>query len=252
MSNVLLIDADIVIYQQAASNQVSIQWDDEVSSEVITEAKAVAAINDIVAGFMDKLDGSLAYMVVGDRGNFRKELNPDYKAFRKKKEKPKLLYKLHEYVTMNYKVVSWERLEADDVMGILSTGPLLDKLGTPVVVSIDKDMRQIPGKLYNPFKPDSGIQEITLEEANHNFFMQVLTGDSVDGYKGIPGVGPKKAEKILTPVETGEFGYWDLIVEAYEAKGMTEEDALLNARMARILRWEDYDYDSKEVQLWMP
>lgn len=32
--------------------------------------------------------------------------------------------------------------------------------------------------------------------------------------------------------------------------GMTKEDALLNARMARILRAEDYDFKKKEVKLW--
>ena len=32
--------------------------------------------------------------------------------------------------------------------------------------------------------------------------------------------------------------------------GFTEEEALLNARMARILRKSDYDFKNKEVRLW--
>jgi DNA polymerase-1 len=78
-------------------------------------------------------------------------------------------------------------------------------------------------------------------------------GDPADGYKGIPGVGLKRAAKILDQAEDGEpQEFWSLIVEAYEARGLTEDDAILNARMARILRWEDYDYDNKEVKLWTP
>ena len=33
---------------------------------------------------------------------------------------------------------------------------------------------------------------------------------------------------------------------------MTEEDALVNARLARILTTEDYDYGKKEPILWTP
>ena len=43
---------------------------------------------------------------------------------------------------------------------------------------------------------------------------------------------------------------WDLVKKSFEKCGMTEEDALLNARMARILRFEDYDFKNKEAILW--
>ena len=33
---------------------------------------------------------------------------------------------------------------------------------------------------------------------------------------------------------------------------MTEEDALVNARLARILTTDDYDYERKEPILWTP
>ena len=43
---------------------------------------------------------------------------------------------------------------------------------------------------------------------------------------------------------------WKLVKNSYEKMGYTEEDALRNARMARILRAEDYDFKKKEVKLW--
>ena len=37
-----------------------------------------------------------------------------------------------------------------------------------------------------------------------------------------------------------------------EKQGLTEEDALLQARVARILRDGEYDYNKEEVVLWKP
>ena len=33
---------------------------------------------------------------------------------------------------------------------------------------------------------------------------------------------------------------------------MTEEDALVNARLAKILTADDYDFERKEPKLWSP
>ena len=41
-------------------------------------------------------------------------------------------------------------------------------------------------------------------------------------------------------------------MKAFTDKGLTEEDALLNARLARILTIEDYDTEQQEPKLWTP
>ena len=41
-------------------------------------------------------------------------------------------------------------------------------------------------------------------------------------------------------------------VAMYESKGLKEEDALVQARVARILRTEEYDILTGEVKLWEP
>jgi DNA polymerase-1 len=255
MSYVLLIDADIIIYQQACVNEQEIEWSEDEKTITLTPELGQAAIDDTIAHWTEKFEAKYVYCCLGSSNNFRKQLMPEYKHFRKKQKPPLLRYELVNYVSMNHNVISWDTLEADDVMGIMSTGPLLADLGTPLIISIDKDMKSIPGWLYNPNKADDGVVEVSEEDADYWFYLQVLMGDPADGYKGIPGVGIKKAEKILYEV-TGKLGcselYWDVIVEAYEEKGLTEDDAILNARMARILRWEDYDYNNKEVKLWNP
>ena len=77
---------------------------------------------------------------------------------------------------------------------------------------------------------------------------KTLSGDNTDGYSGVPGIGIKKAQKIFE-----EKGYtWKAVVETFEDKDMTEEDALVNARLARILTTSDYDHEKKEPILWNP
>ena len=61
-------------------------------------------------------------------------------------------------------------------------------------------------------------------------------------------MGPVKCSKKF---ET-DGASWQSVVELFESKGFTEEDALLQARVARILRYEDYDFEKKEVILWTP
>jgi DNA polymerase-1 len=89
-------------------------------------------------------------------------------------------------------------------------------------------------------------------EADYWHMFQTLTGDAVDGYKGCPGMGPVGAQKLLSDGMAMEDGMWPMVVKAYEKKNLTEEDALRNARLARILRWDDWDRKKKEPILWTP
>ena len=86
---------------------------------------------------------------------------------------------------------------------------------------------------------------ISFEEAQKHFFTQVLTGDPSDGYKGVPGIGAKRAEAAL-----GTRPSWGAVIHAYQKAGMTEQDALQQARLARILRWSEWDPANAKVKLW--
>lgn len=147
-----------------------------------------------------------------------------------------------------YRTERLHGLEADDLLGILATTP--PKYDDAIVVSLDKDLRTIPGRHLNPGKETEPVV-VTELEADHSWLMQTLTGDTSDGYVGIPGVGPKKALKIL--MNTSSLAAkWRRVVEAFRADKLTEADALTQARVARILRRSDYDKDSKSVLLWHP
>ena len=130
-------------------------------------------------------------------------------------------------------------LEADDAMGIYAT-----KNTGNIIVSPDKDMKQIPGMLWN-------FEESTLiksEEGAKWHLIQSLAGDNTDGYAGVPGIGVKRAVALFE-----EKGYsWKTVVEAFKEKGLSEEVALTNARLPRILTTEDYDHEKREPILWNP
>lgn len=141
--------------------------------------------------------------------NFRKEIFPSYKANRKG-PKPEHLADVTKHAVDHWNTVVCQGYEADDGICMAAYERGLDNV---VIVSADKDFRQIPCEIFSTYSLTT--VHPTEEEADYNFWMQALTGDSVDNIKGIPGIGPKKAEKILSNCPSG----WSLgmaVAEAYE------------------------------------
>ena len=87
---------------------------------------------------------------------------------------------------------------------------------------------------------------ITEDEANYFHLYQTLIGDTADNYKGCPGIGPVTAHRLLSVSPT-----WATVKDAFALKGLSEDDALLQARIARILRATDVDANYKPI-LWKP
>ena len=259
MTRTVIIDGDVVVYKVAEavaeSFDVSTEDDDEYIYRNIGWANKAEA-NKTVDNMIDKICKSCkadeVVICLSDmNGNFRKQINPDYKGNRKS-VKPMLYTYLRQYLeTSGYKIYEKPNLEADDVIGILATSEKIIK-GDKVVWSLDKDFKTIPCKFHRAAPTGKDKSEvITKEKADWWFMYQTLIGDKVDGYEGCKGIGDKTARKILGEVgEKSLEEMWDIVQKSFEEKGFTKEDALRNARMARILRAEDYDFKKKEVKLW--
>lgn len=234
----LLIDGDIVLYSSSVATEFTCDWggDNWVLSSNLEQAQ------DIARKYLDeatsRFEATEVTICLSGQGNFRYDLNPNYKSNRKNTRKPLVYPALKEWMASNYGSVEAPNLEADDLLGILAT-----RHPGSIIVSPDKDMQCIPGKLYR----QGELMEISLEDANRFHMIQTLTGDATDGYPGCPGVGPKGAEKLLAGTPDT---WWGAVLQAYQKAGLTEEDALLNARMAYILR--DENYVNGEVKLWNP
>ena len=223
----LLIDADYIVYKSCAAAEYDIDWGDDVImvgskfSEAYANTKR--EINRICQNFFDPT----VVLFFSDSTNFRKRVAPDYKGHRNRK-KPcgykRVIHHLHD----EYKVIIMPELEADDAMGVYATSE-----EDCVICSPDKDMKQIPGQLFDMNESVT----ITKMEGWRWFLIQTLSGDQTDGYSGAPGFGVKTSAKFFA-----ENGYtWNSVVKAFKQKGLTEDDALRNARLAKILTADDYD-----------
>lgn len=174
------------------------------------------------------------------RHYFRHDLWPAFKADRP--EPPASLADVRETLRLNFQTKALPMLEADDVIGILATGPWVT--GERVIVGVDRDLHTIPGLHINPSKP--GTVVLSDVDAARNHMTQTLVGKD---FPGCPGVGPKSVGRILW----GDCGqWWAQVVCAFKGKGRSEADALLQARLARVLRACDYDVAARRVIPWTP
>jgi 5'-3' exonuclease len=129
-----------------------------------------------------------------EKPNFRKEVDPEYKANRDPNHKPTYLDELRKYLLTHHQGFLTQGCEADDFFAHAKKDA--EKEGkVAIIVSIDKDLKQIPGLHYNPVKEE--LTEVSENAARSMFWRQMLEGDSVDNIKGIKGVGKMRAKKYI-------------------------------------------------------
>lgn len=243
----ILVDADMFAYTACASAEQEVNWSTDVWSlwTDLSEAKTNFIDKTTVAinRGLEKMqfDGDFSTLFCfSDTTNFRKKIAPTYKLNRQGKRKPCGYAALVDWIKDEFTYIVLPELEADDCLGILGT-----QSSDSLIISGDKDMKSIPCRQYDFLRDE--YRDVSQEEADRWFFKQTLMGDVTDGYSGCPKVGDKTADKILD-----KDCSWDAVVKAYEKAKLTEDDALTNARLARILRKEDWDFDKKKVKLWKP
>ena len=243
------IDADILLHRA-----VSFCDSDFDGEEISDWRQAMHFFNILLDKWMKELKQHVTlddyFLVVSKGRTFRYGLYPDYKANRKDIKPHPSFAGLKEHV-MELQGAIWEDdMEADDLIGIRVTEDRDNRLA----VSADKDFATIPCQLFVPAshgKDHGSWYSFTEDEANMNWMRQTMTGDTIDNYKGIPKVGPVKAAAIV-PFPAPLPQMWAAVERAFVAKGLTKDYALTMARLARILRHGDYDFETKEVKLWTP
>ena len=208
-------------------------------------ALAKARVINRIQEFRENLKTENVVLCLSDRANFRRKLNPDYKANRAKSRLPVILRQVKQWIIDELGGVLWANLEADDVISILATDKAMDE--ETIIVSIDKDFKSVPGIFFDYNKGE--YHQPSEEEADNYHLIQTIAGDHTDGYSGVPGVGVVKAERILE-----KDGYtWETVVTCYEKAGLSEQDALMNAWMARLLRSDNYCFRTNTIKkLWIP
>ncbi len=249
--------------------------------------------NALVEWILYKYSTADMLFFFSDKDNFRKHYLPDYKSNRKNTRKPTCYNALVEWIYNTYKCVKpIKYLEADDLIGIYATSyenPIIISMdkdfktipakffdfgrgefkviskdeadywhmyqtlvgdATAIIISMDKDFKTIPAKFFDFGRGEFKV--ISKDEADYWHMYQTLVGDATDGYKGCPSYGPVKAKKLLLSVPSDN--YWGAVVNAYNEQGLTKDDAILQATMARILRKDDFHRftEGDLPPLWSP
>ncbi len=239
------------------------------------EHEAICKAHARIESLKTKFQTDEVLLCFSHKQNWRKQVLPEYKAKRAQIRRPMRLKAIRHRLAQDYPSKVVPQLEADDVMGILATMPKFKPNHQKIIVTEDKDLRCIPGWLFNPVKHREP-QLISEDEADLWHMVQTLAGDSTDEYSGCPGIGISRAEKYLREklkpvayqhtitrgkrkgeIETRtkdeqEDSLWEIVKAFYEVSGLSEDHGLTQARVARILRASDYDFMNMNPKLWKP
>lgn len=173
---------------------------DLLVTEYFYVEEPIQVINTVKLAIQNIVKGSkcLSFKVIvsGDT-NFRDNIATiqPYKGNREGSEKPVHFKLIRDWlIDKSYTILS-DNEEADDVLSrVLLEGH--------VCATIDKDLNNTPGLHYNFNKNE--LYNVTEEQATINFYKQILTGDTADNIPGIKGIGPVKADNIITSCEDVE------------------------------------------------
>lgn len=178
---------------------------------------------NVVASLVRKYEPTHV-LIAFDKGRSSKRLaiDPEYKANRNKKTspkpmdnafsqefKPQLDLFMQVCLRNGLPFLRLQDVEADDIIATaaLRYSPIFEKV---IIVSADHDMHQLIRKNIVVVKPSIGYKNIEEEIYNMDSVMNqwgvepwrlpeiwALMGDKGDNVKGIPGIGPKKATKLI-------------------------------------------------------
>lgn len=219
--NTLLIDGDSLLYVSRGFED----GDDPGPLKVV-----LWTLNNMISDMIINTGVKRYKLFIHGKGNFRKKICPDYKANRIN-EKPIYFWECREHLVNYWKAKCVNEIEVDDMVSILQDH-------NSIIAGIDKDLLQIPGMHYN-YRNREFI-EISEEMGVLNFYSQVLTGDISDNIRGVYGIGPKKALKILEGSET-EKEMYERVREIYFDKGIGKERLEINCKLLYLLKHEN-DY----------
>lgn len=180
---VALLDADSIIVKAVTSPLT--ETFDEMKDSCMNQIRK----------WTDLACADTCKVFISEGKNFRYDVYEGYKSNRK--DLPPIPYRaeIKAWLMEQYPqddLQSDPRLEADDRLGYYATEDQDDEVR--IIVSIDKDLEQVPTWVMNPDKWRFPTL-ITPEHAFKQQMKQWMCGDSVDGYPGIKGFGPKKFEK---------------------------------------------------------
>lgn len=233
-----LIDADYLVYRVGFAVK-----DDEPLEYALATVRS--SLHNIYDRFPDRTDAPRIFL--SGEGNFREKIATiqTYKGNRDPAAKPKYYDDIRKYMIDHHDAETVDGMEAEDAASIAHYAR---KKRDTVLVGQDKDLLCVPGWHYNPVKGD--LFYVSLPEANTYFWKQVLTGDRIDNILGIPGCGPKTADRLINPVAGDWNGMYEVVQDMYAREygpSTGPEYMRETAKLIWILRKEGETYDGSSI-----
>lgn len=206
---IALIDGDLVAYRTSASCK-------EDDPKEVAFQRADRLLREIL-----EATGSDSYQLwLSGTENFRKIINPEYKANRKDQVPPKWLQDTREFLVSEWNAKLSHGREADDELGINQ-----QYQGT-IIASLDKDLKMIPYDHYSweisGTKPNGeqwikAAQQVYqyVDMADKHFWKQLIIGDRTDNIFGVKGLGEVKAGKLIDSLEDNQECL-EVVLEKYD------------------------------------
>ena len=190
---IVLFDEDSLVYSSCCN--------------VETIEEAIGKFDEVFMSIANRLEDNYdvkEYIFFNNsRGNFRKVLDKNYKANRLNVELPPLLNEMHELVTVLYDSKKTYGMETDDIVAKYWY-KLSNEFGRDnvLIISIDKDYKQLPALIYNYHYKHRCIYDISEKQALYNFYEQMIIGDGADNVNYCKGYGKVYASKIFNGCKT--------------------------------------------------
>ncbi len=221
------IDVDHVFYLSLTGEKIldengePVKVDGKFTYRERTFEESCKVADDYITNILNVTEATDYIGFFGGSSKSRKDIYPEYKANRKDLEPLKNLPQMKTYLgdKWNFVFLLGYEYETDDFVA-----SFVKQTPNSFIISPDKDLLGLVGNHYNPRKNEWVY--VAGSTAENNFWCSMITGDTSDNIKGIPGKGIKYAENLIKEDEEGT-PYQSLILQEYvnyfgEYKGIEE------------------------------
>ncbi len=264
MQKLLIIDGNSLIFRAYyATEHMNFQTSEG------TPSNAVYGFANMLSKLINEHDFTHIMVALdGPSKTFRKEDFQDYKSNRKElRPELKLQFPLvRELLTaLDIHWLEIQGFEADDIIGTICT-KYIDTFDSIQVITGDKDLLQLLNEKvevkilkkgvseFDIFTPEKLKSELGLTPLQFIDY-KGLMGDTADNIPGVPGIGPKTAQKLLHEFDSIEGIYNNLSALKGKVKENLEqnhEQALLSKRLATIINDIDFEFNFAEFSYTNP
>lgn len=259
MSKLVLIDGNAIIHRAYHALPKTL------TDKEGRLTNAVYGFGNILTKIISDLEPThLAVCFDRKEPTFRKKINKEYQAHRPEMDEGLVTQvDIIKELVDSMQIPRFEKagFEADDLIGTISKNVSVDEV---VIVTGDKDIMQLIDDKIKVYMPVKGLSQAKLYDKvetqkrlgvlpSQIVDYKALVGDPSDNYKGVPGIGPKTAENLLSEYQNLEniYNSLDKINNSVSKKLEKNKDSAYESqKLAQILIDVEFDFNLDAAKKW--